>query len=71
MPAREQEGRFYPEQAVYRVSLDIVQPEAASAGAGFRQTVRRGTVTLRGASDSLLARAARHAVSLLWREAGL
>ena len=66
MACREQDGRFVPEQAVYRVTLVV----PGNPG-GARPPVLRGTVVINADSESLAARAARHGLSLLWREAGL
>ncbi|GIZ51128.1 site-2 protease family protein [Noviherbaspirillum aridicola] len=63
---RETEGRLIPEKAAYRVTLEAVSPNEE-----FKGHTWRGKVVMRAAPESLAARFARAALSLLWREAGL
>jgi putative peptide zinc metalloprotease protein len=62
---REVEGRFFPEQSVYRVRLQpLKQPP------GLASQVWRGKVTILAEEESVAARMMRSALAVLWREAG-
>lgn len=61
---REKNGVFYPEQAVYRVLLEVESTEVSD------QHSWRGRVTLEGDWESPALRFLRSAMSVFWREAG-
>jgi putative peptide zinc metalloprotease protein len=65
VPAREKGGQWYPERAVYRVTLAPIEAPAALAG-----KVWRGTVVIAGAPEAPGMRFLRSAATLLRREAG-
>lgn len=63
--AREIEGRYIPDQSLYRVRFEtLVQPTALAA------KTWRGTVSVLAEEESITGRAMRSAVAVLWREAG-
>jgi putative peptide zinc metalloprotease protein len=64
--SREQAGKWYPEQAVYRVVLDI-NPENALHMYQML-SIQRGHLSLAGQAESLLGRYTRRALSVLLRE---
>ena len=63
--AREVDGKFFPEQSVYRVRFrPLEQPS------GLASQVWRGKVTILAEEESVAARMMRSALAVLWREAG-
>jgi putative peptide zinc metalloprotease protein len=60
---REQSGQWWPEQAVYKVTLELQEP----APPGF-MAVQRGNLSIHAEAQSLAAAYARHALSVLIRE---
>ena len=60
---REQSGQWWPEQAVYKVTLELQEP----APPGFL-AVQRGNLSIHAEPQSLAAAYARHALSVLIRE---
>jgi putative peptide zinc metalloprotease protein len=62
---REVEGKFFPEQSVYRVRF---RPQEQDPG--LASQVWRGTVTILAEEESVGARMMRSALAVLWREAG-
>ncbi|HYD81854.1 MAG TPA: site-2 protease family protein [Paucimonas sp.] len=69
--AREKQGAWYPEHAVYRVGFALWDEQDARdlAPAASGQS-RRGTVVIAGAWEAPGARFVRHFLSVLWREIG-
>jgi len=63
--AREKNGAWYPEQAVYRVGFSVDEPAGALAGRAWR-----GKVVIDGRWEAPGARFVRSAAALLRREAG-
>ncbi len=63
--AREKQGVWYPEQAVYRVSFSVDEPAGALAGQTWR-----GQAVIAGEWEAPGARFARALAALVWREAG-
>ena len=61
---REQSGQWWPEQAVYKVTLTVQEPMMASAF----QSVQRGSLSIHAQAQSLAGAYVRHAVSVLIRE---
>jgi putative peptide zinc metalloprotease protein len=64
--SREQGGKWYPEQAVYRVVLEIHPVDAQHMPP--KLSVQRGHLSLTGQAESLLGRYVRKALSVLLRE---
>lgn len=64
MLVREKSGLLYPEQAVYRVVLDIDAELPASS------PLLRGRLAIAGAWESPVSRFLRAAGAVAWREAG-
>jgi putative peptide zinc metalloprotease protein len=65
VPAREKQGAWYPDHAVYRVSFSVDQPEAQLAGHAWR-----GKVVIAGDWEAPGTRFVRALAGLFWREAG-
>lgn len=65
VPARERRGTWYPERAVYRVTLRVEGAPGELAG-----RVWRGKVVVAGSWEAPGARVARSLAALLWQEAG-
>jgi putative peptide zinc metalloprotease protein len=65
VPAREKQGVWYPERAVYRVSFAVEEPAGALAGHAWR-----GTVVVEGRWEAPGTRFVRALAALVWREAG-
>ncbi|WP_296952449.1 HlyD family efflux transporter periplasmic adaptor subunit [uncultured Massilia sp.] len=65
VPAREKQGAWYPDHAVYRVTFTVDEAPGALAGQAWR-----GTVVIRGDWEAPGVRFARALASLAWREAG-
>ncbi|GAB3467912.1 hypothetical protein GCM10027321_35780 [Massilia terrae] len=65
MPAREKQGAWYPEHAVYRVAFRVEDPAGALAGRAWR-----GTAVIDAKWEAPGARFVRTLASLLRREAG-
>ncbi len=63
VPVKLSGNDLVPAQAVYRV---ILEADAMPASA----RVQRGRLVIRGDSESLLARASRHGLGVLWKELG-
>ena len=63
--ARDIEGKFIPEQAVFRLNFEVNERPVALEGQTWR-----GTVMLSGKRESIAARAGRAAMAVVWREAG-
>ncbi len=62
---RERKGVLYPEQAIYRVTLKVLDPLGELAGHSWR-----GKVVISGSWSAPAWRFVRSALSLFWREAG-
>jgi putative peptide zinc metalloprotease protein len=60
---REQSGQWFPEQAVYKVTLSLQGPAPSAL-----QSVQRGSLSIHAEAQSLVAAYARHALSVLIRE---
>jgi putative peptide zinc metalloprotease protein len=65
VPAREKQGVWYPDHAVYRVSFSVDQPADTLAGHAWR-----GKVVVAGAWEAPGTRFVRSLATLFWREAG-
>jgi len=65
VPAREKQGAWYPEHAVYRVTFSVDQPTDTLAGHAWR-----GKVVIAGDWEAPGTRFARALAALFWREAG-
>jgi putative peptide zinc metalloprotease protein len=65
VPAREKQGEWYPEHAVYRVTFRVDEPAGALAGHAWR-----GTAVIDAKWEAPGARFVRALAALLWREAG-
>jgi putative peptide zinc metalloprotease protein len=63
--AREKQGVWFPDRAVYRVSFSVDDNTGALAGRSWR-----GNVVIAGAWEAPGTRFVRALVALLWREAG-
>ncbi len=68
VPVRDQKGVLYPEQPVYRLVLDVEQPDPLPAWAAQHRW--RGRVSIRGRWEAPGAQFVRTAASVFWREAG-
>jgi putative peptide zinc metalloprotease protein len=64
--SREQGGKWYPEQAVYRVVLEINPADALDMP--HKLTVHRGQLSLSGQAESLMGRYVNKILSVLLRE---
>jgi putative peptide zinc metalloprotease protein len=62
---REKNGAFYPEHAIYRVVLNVIDQSAP-----LQQHRWRGSVTLVADWEAPGARFVNSALSVFWREAG-
>lgn len=65
VPAREKQGVWFPDHAVYRVNFAVRDPTGSLAGRSWR-----GTVVIAGDWEAPGQRLVRTAAGLLWREAG-
>jgi len=65
VPAREKQGEWFPDHAVYRVRFSVQDKAGVLAGHAWR-----GKVVIAGAWEAPGARFVRAAAALLWREAG-
>jgi putative peptide zinc metalloprotease protein len=65
VPAREKQGQWYPEHAVYRVKFAVDEPAGELAGRAWR-----GQVVVAGSWEAPGTRFARALAALVWREAG-
>jgi putative peptide zinc metalloprotease protein len=65
VPAREKQGAWFPDHAVYRVSFSVSDKAGPLAGRAWR-----GKVVIAGAWEAPGMRFMRSAAALLWREAG-
>jgi len=65
VPARDKQGTWYPDHAVYRVAFSVDEAPGTLAGRAWR-----GTVVIRGDWEAPVVRFARTLASLVWREAG-
>jgi putative peptide zinc metalloprotease protein len=65
VPAREKQGQWFPDRAVYRVRFAVEEPAGALAGRAWR-----GRVVVAGSWEAPGARFARALATLVWREAG-
>lgn len=65
VPAREKQGAWYPDRAVYRVRFSVDEPTGALAGHAWR-----GKVVIAGDWEAPGARFARTLAALVWSEAG-
>lgn len=63
--ARDFEGKFIPEHAVFRLTFEVNERPVVLEGQTWR-----GTVSLRGQRESIGVRAGRAAMAVVWREAG-
>ena len=63
--AREFEGKYIPEHAVFRLTFEIKKHPVV-----LENQTWRGTVMLSGKRESIAARAGRAAMAVVWREAG-
>lgn len=61
---REKQGQLYPERAVYRVVLDVSEPQQT------QQHRWRGAIAIAGQWEPPGLRFLRYVVSVFWREAG-
>ncbi|HSI52305.1 MAG TPA: HlyD family efflux transporter periplasmic adaptor subunit [Ideonella sp.] len=64
LPVRQQGEVFYPETALYRVTLDV------AGGIDEPEQSWRGLVSIHARAEPLAKRIARHVLSVFWREAG-
>lgn len=65
VPAREKQGVWYPDHAVYRVSFSVDEPVDTLGGHAWR-----GEVVVAGAWEAPGTRFVRSLAALFWREAG-
>jgi putative peptide zinc metalloprotease protein len=65
VPAREKQGVWFPDHAVYRVSLSVDDPTVSLKGRSWR-----GKVVIAGDWEAPGTRLVRAVAGLLWREAG-
>jgi putative peptide zinc metalloprotease protein len=65
VPAREKQGAWFPDHAVYRVSFSVSGNTGPLAGRAWR-----GKVVIAGAWEAPGTRFMRSAATLVWREAG-
>lgn len=65
VPARDKQGAWYPEHAVYRVGFSVDEPAPALAGHAWR-----GKVVIAGDWEAPGTRFVRTLAALFWREAG-
>jgi len=65
VPARDKQGAWYPEHAVYRVNFSVDEPAPALAGHAWR-----GKVVIAGDWEAPGTRFVRALAALFWREAG-
>ena len=65
VPAREKQGEWYPERAVYRVTFTVDEPAGALAGHAWR-----GNAVIDAKWEAPGARFVRALAALVWREAG-